>query len=476
MRRRSAIALATVCVAVPGLALRDGEPAPDPAVERTASAPSPVALTRSAPPSRTTRHRPRHLFVSTGGSDRTGTGTSARPYRTLAKAASVVQPGDAVYARAGSYGSFTIRRSGTRSKPITFRSYGRETVSVDGTRADRSRTRAAVTILGSHVRLIGFHVRNPSGRGISALDVVGVVIRDNRVRETWAHPIIATGRHLVIQGNDVRDGALEHAGTNARGFWPGGISTWSRPSGRPSSDVVIRANRIRDTWGEGILPAHAVRVVIADNIVHDTWSANVYLTEVRHAIVEGNYLYSTDPRFNRNGRPADGIIIANEGAGTGGSPAGPFVQDILIRNNVVVRTGYGIWFWYDRSRTTNNSYRDVRIAHNLIGDAALAGILFEKVSASQARPVGNLLINNVFWGAAQLEDGDGWVSLGNWRGDVGGDPRLAAPMPGGSLEGFRPRHDSPLLGAGTDCHCAERDIAGAARPRVPTIGPFESPG
>ena len=33
--------------------------------------------------------------------------------------------------------------------------------------ATPSRTRSAVAIYGSHVRLVGFHIRNPTGRGIS---------------------------------------------------------------------------------------------------------------------------------------------------------------------------------------------------------------------------------------------------------------------------------------------------------------------
>jgi hypothetical protein len=346
---------------------------------------------------------------------------------------------------------------------------------VDGTIATPSRTRSAVAIYGSHVRLVGFDIRNPSGRGISALDVTGVVIEGNRVRETWANPIIATGRRLTIERNRIYDGALGNAKAEAVGHWPGAISTWSRSSGRRSSNVVIRANDIHDVWGEGIVPAHSRDVVIADNVVHDTWSANVYLTEVRDAVVERNYLYSTAARFNRNGRPADGIVIANEGAGTGGSPGAPPTRDLLIRNNIISGTGYGIWFWHDASRPTNNAYSRVRILHNLVKDPALASVLFMKVPPSQAQPTGNVLQDNVLWDGPRLEDGGGWVSVRNWRADADGDPGLVAPRSGGPVDGFRPRDGSPLIGAGVYAPEAPQDMSGARRRTSPTIGPFERP-
>jgi hypothetical protein len=404
-----------------------------------------------------------------------GTGTIAHPYRTVSRAASASRPGDTIYVRAGTYGAVTIRRSGTPSRPITYRPYPRERAVVDGTTATRSTTRSAIAIYGSHVRLIGFHIRNPSGRGISALNVTGVVIARNHVRETWANPVIATGRHLTIEGNQISDGALGNAEGQAIGHWPGAISTWSRSSDRPSSKVVIRANHIHRVWGEGILPAHSRDVVIADNVVHDTWSANLYLTEVRGALVERNYLYSSTPRFNRNGRPADGIVIANEGARTGGSPGAPSTRGLLIRNNIISGTGYGIWFWYDASRPTNNAYSRVRILHNLVKDPARASVLFMKIPPSQAQPAGNVLKDNVLWDRATLEDGGGWVSASNWHADADGDPGLVAPRSGGPVSGFRPRAGSPLIGAGTYAAEAPRDLSGARRRTSPTIGPFERP-
>ena len=71
-------------------------------------------------------------YVATNGSD-SNAGNISKPFRTIQRAANIAQPGDVVEIRGGTYRE-TVRpsRSGTGSKPITFRSYGSETVTVSG--------------------------------------------------------------------------------------------------------------------------------------------------------------------------------------------------------------------------------------------------------------------------------------------------------------------------------------------------------
>src|SRR5438093_504568 len=96
--------------------------------------------------------------------------------------------------------------------------------------------------------------------------------------------------------------------------------------------------------------------------------------------------------------PRAGHAIGNEGSATGGTPTAPFVSDILVRNNIVAKTGYGIRFWYDSSRTINNSYSKVRILYNIVKDTAQASISFADVPSSQTQPTGNVLLDNVLYG------------------------------------------------------------------------------
>jgi hypothetical protein len=410
------------------------------------------------------------VFVSASGNDTSGTGTVSSPYRSLSKAASAARPGDTVYARGGTYGATTISKSGTSTAPITFKPYPGETAYIDGTQSAKSRTQSAVTISGSYVRFEGFDVRNGSGRGISALDVTGTTLKGNRIHDTWVQPIIVSGDSVTIDGNDVYNVILSNANSTASGGWPGAISAWSRSSGGWSTNVTIRGNTVRNAWGEGILPMHTDGVTVADNVVHDTWSVNIYLTEVRRAVVERNYAYSTSATYNRNGRPADGILIANEGTATGGFPNAPFANDMLIRNNIVAKTGYGIRFWYDSSRSTNNSYSNVRVLHNVVKDTATTSISFMDVPSSQTQPKGNVLRDNVLYGAVSIADAAGWANSNNWLVPTQGDPKLVSPVAGGAKEGFRVQAGSPLIGKGLYSSEAPADMWGAARRTPPTIG------
>src|SRR5262245_17536834 len=59
------------------------------------------------------------FFVSTTGSD-TNSGLSGSPWRTLQRAANVVNPGDKVSVLPGNYAGFNLTRDGAMGSPIEF--------------------------------------------------------------------------------------------------------------------------------------------------------------------------------------------------------------------------------------------------------------------------------------------------------------------------------------------------------------------
>ena len=184
---------------------------------------------------------------------------------------------------------------------------------MDGTGLALGRNDSLVAINGSaYVDFEGFEVRNSSGRGITVYDSAEMSIRDNDVHHTSTHPIMGAGDGLLFEGNHVHDGILSNRNSTGGGGWPGGISTWTKSDGSRSTRVTIRANVVEDTWGEGIIPMHVNGGVVQDNVVHDVWSVGIYVIDCSAVDVDGNYVYSTDATFNRNGRPADGVLIANE--------------------------------------------------------------------------------------------------------------------------------------------------------------------
>lgn len=72
------------------------------------------------------------IYVSPSG---TGTGTSTSPYGSIQSAVNAAAAGDVIYLRAGTYKPTTniqITKSGTRTQPITLRSFEKEKVILDG--------------------------------------------------------------------------------------------------------------------------------------------------------------------------------------------------------------------------------------------------------------------------------------------------------------------------------------------------------
>lgn len=72
------------------------------------------------------------IYVSPIGQ---GTGTSTAPFGSIQSAVNAAAPGDVILLRAGTYKPTTniqITKSGTRTQPITFRSFEKEKVIIDG--------------------------------------------------------------------------------------------------------------------------------------------------------------------------------------------------------------------------------------------------------------------------------------------------------------------------------------------------------
>ena len=74
---------------------------------------------------------PNSFVVSPNGSD-SANGSASAPWRTLQKAADSAPAGASVFVRNGTYGAFSMYRSGTAAAPITFEAYPGETPVLDG--------------------------------------------------------------------------------------------------------------------------------------------------------------------------------------------------------------------------------------------------------------------------------------------------------------------------------------------------------
>jgi hypothetical protein len=132
-------------------------------------------------------------YVSPAGSD-SNSGTLTAPFRTIQKAASLVNAGDTVIVKDGVYTDtyapgymLYLTRGGTASNPITFKSENKWGAVIDGQNANEC---VSFTRNANYVRIENFEIRNCT---------VGVISADN---------VGAT--HGYIYGNDIHH--LSHHG------------------------------------------------------------------------------------------------------------------------------------------------------------------------------------------------------------------------------------------------------------------------
>lgn len=105
----------------------------------------------------------RKFYVDPSGSDTTGAGSSAKPWKTIGKAVDAVVAGDLVLINPGTYAeTITIEeKHGTAAAPIVLRANGN--VVIDGTASTRD---AVFVTYSSYVVIEGWTVQNAPRAGL----------------------------------------------------------------------------------------------------------------------------------------------------------------------------------------------------------------------------------------------------------------------------------------------------------------------
>ncbi|MBX3029583.1 MAG: right-handed parallel beta-helix repeat-containing protein [Chloroflexi bacterium] len=188
----------------------DPTPSPSPA---PTSSPSPSPTPTPTPsPSPTPTPSPSadpsgSLYVSTDGDDK-NPGTSTLPFRTIQKAANVVQAGGTILVRPGRYVGFTISRSGTSAEPIVIRAASGRPI-IDG--ALGAGRLDVVKVNGAHdIRIQGFEIRGAQGGDYSGAGIrtengaSRIVIADNVIVENHSYGINShSSTDITIRDNDI---------------------------------------------------------------------------------------------------------------------------------------------------------------------------------------------------------------------------------------------------------------------------------
>ncbi len=257
-------------------------------------------------------------YVSPTGSD-TNVGSAGAPFKTLAKAATLVNPGDTVVAADGVYyenyqgqGLFglSVNRGGTESAPVVFQSATPREAIIDG----NNTVQIGLYIQAPYVQIQGFQVRNFSREGVSVVGqyvtIKGNAIHNNgsslTVSQSNGHNGVYTSETAVgctIDGNVIyKNGRLSLAPSAPGGQLDQGIYLCS-----PNS--TVQNNEIYANQAYGIQIAGYV--------------------PLGSTLVQGNTI--------ANEQNAGGIAVWQAGA-----------KGCIIQNNTVIGTaGWGLYFLQD---------------------------------------------------------------------------------------------------------------------------------
>ena len=274
-------------------------------------------------------------YVSLTGSD-TNSGSSASPFKTFAKAVSVLMPGDTLQVQAGRYAeALILSKSGTAAAPIN--------VIGNGAIVDvKSAKTTAIKISGSYINLSGFEVMGATDAGIGI-----------------------PGKYVTVKKNIVHDNVTQN------GIGTCGISTtgWSSAVkvGVGGQNITIDGNTVYNNCGEGIAITRGVSVTVQNNTSYDNWAQNIYIDNSPYTTVQNNQVYCTGARVRADGKRPSGIGLGEELY----SGWGAQMHDVLVTGNTVRDCGKGIGAYASQ---VSGTFTNVTITKNYVPSGQLRPI------------------------------------------------------------------------------------------------------
>lgn len=359
------------------------------------------------------------LYVAPDGDDRAA-GTFEKPLATLSEAARRFSKGGLIIVRGGVYPSQPMfKATGLRENPLYIRAADGEKPVFDGSdiRMQDEFSGVINMLSATHVVIEGLEVRHcyaSQCQGIlSDGPVFDLTIRRNHIHHMDGAAARFSGREIRIEDNHFHDVALANIYNihYPAGGWPSCTGTMPNHLNLTNpwtDDVVIRANRIYNCWGEGINVWYATNVIVEDNSIENVWNAGIYADNAYNIRIARNYIRTFE---STHGDVGKGILMGMEDYSAWGLPK-MHIHEVLIENNVVL-AGIGISWW--AATTLNSTYESLHIRHNSIAGIRGGAIGFSKISPGAAKPYGNTIQNNVFYSVieSKLGGADAFKIVGN---------------------------------------------------------------
>ena len=383
-------------------------------------------------------------YVSLSGND-ANPGTASAPFKTFAKANSVLTPGSTLYIYSGIYNQpLKITKSGTSAEQITIQPLsGNVVIDLQYEMAPGAEVQA------SYVTLNGLVVRNIRGVCVK-LKGTHITVSGLVINTCASHGISVNGSSQIkILNSRIFQAVRSNARRILTSGWGSGIKV------RVSRYVLIQGNTIYHNYGEGI-GTRGTNITIRGNTVFDNYSVNIY-TNSENASIERNFVYCTpNSGFERNALPAIGIGMAEEYFPGWGAR----LKNARVLNNIVAFCRNGIRYAGADDGVIGGGLKSATIAYNtLFGSTnAALSIVYESAQSEST------IANNIIWQAnnnlTAIDNPMGLTFQNNlWKvappaafrgpGDQHGDPNFSG-TPDYTPESYRLSPSSPAVGAGAD--------------------------
>jgi hypothetical protein len=383
-------------------------------------------------------------YVSLTGRD-TNPGTASAPFRTFAKANSVLKPGSTLYIYAGLYDQpLKITKSGTEAEPITILPLGGK-VEIDLL----YQTAPIIEVRASYVKVKKLVAKH--ARGV-CVNLIGsnITIAELIVHHCRSHGIhVNQSSQIDILDSTVFSSVLANSARTLSNGWGSGIKV------RVSTGVLIQRNLVYANFGEGI-GTRGKNITIRENTVYDNFSVNIY-TNSENALIERNFVYCTPGSgFERGGLPAAGIAMGEEYFPGWGAR----LINTRVINNIVAFCRNGIRYSGAEAGVVGGGLKNAVFAYNTLYGSVNSAISIVYASAQR----GSLIANNIIWQEqnrlTMIDSPVGLTFQNNlWKvrppaafrgpGDKIGDPHFEG-TPGYTPESYALSPSSPAIGAGVD--------------------------
>jgi parallel beta-helix repeat protein len=377
------------------------------------------------------------FYVDTGGSNTTGAGSAAKPWKTIQFGVDHLGPGDLLLVNPGTYsGPVTIEIVASAGSPVTIRGNGAGVI-INGSGADRD---AVFVTYSSYVSVERFKVQNATRAGMRIDNSNHVTARKNTFANNGTWGLFTDfSDDLLIEDNQAYGSIDEH-----------GIYV-SNSGDRP----IIRGNVVHDNnkngihmngdlsqGGDGIISG----AVVENNVIYNNGiegGSGINMDGVTNSVIRNNLLYNNH---------ASGISLYK----TDGAVCS---HDDRVLNNTIVNASDGRWAVNigGAGCTNNKVFNNILYTyHDYRGSITTAA---SGLSGFQSD-------YNIVMSRFSTDTGDSVMTLSAWRG-MGYDThsKIASPsqlfVAGGD---YHLKVGSPAIDAGTSLADVTCDLEGNSRP------------